>query len=928
MDLRGKDSHASIVTCLNVEEHGCDIKDYMLHYLGCLKMCEREEFFDESKALWREEIEHQKTLCGDPARAEEIVKAKRQVWESNCRSELRRIDFLRKTLARDEDDQHLVKQLSMSSHRWRHSRRRCPSKDSINDVYGCPKSQDKPGSSAPNSGSEESTAYEPEKDANVPIIQIENGEGVEIPTEDGRVWNEFPNQKTTVQKLLYDEDSFLHRRPSSKTLRYFHIPSNNMVWAEASLAKLFRGTSATRGRITMQLIESCCGKIKHGRTWFFGNPTGEAEYMAAKSKAYHTRDTYVLSVLLYPLMPYLHWEISRKREQFAVEIEDIMNLAKADTAEQDKLRRQSQITKRGSAQQEAHQTNDGTKYFQRPTGKSIYTTKILTMTDLLKQLELIKSKLDVDDNGRVKVRSPLGQFFLDAARLYEGMSNYRDKRLLRKYLTTDPPLHPRRTLDQAYYWTLNSTKKRDRDQVVYRSTTTKPDDFHTYDRTSKNEDKLSRVVMVDQLWMWILDANTIITCFPKRYGANKHDVSGVHQSIRMRLQENASDVHAIFDLALIIIDECSGTFFDRTRTTDRQPLVMDIFSKAIGAVMYKQTAAFDRLWRWTTMASSIYHSRGSPDTSELHVPLLDIAPEGKLEREIKDIIEELEIMLHINRTHKRILTTFIANAENVLNPFGELGSSQKREPETCHHWAEARFRGSPGSRSMVADDGDDDDDDTDSWKEAAQRADDYNWFKLNADDKLQDVLARIEELEELRSSACNTAEGVKDLLELKQQQASVVQAWQAVKQSEESIRQGHSIMMFTIVTIVFLPLSFMSSVFGMNNSDITSDNASIKEEFVYMFSVAAGVILLSLVLGFGSWIRAAMFWLWKCTWTPVAVKLGLYGLWLDVDTPAREVYRSANEITDRLKEPVRIARFERRRREREAKDKRKGEAER
>jgi hypothetical protein len=43
-----------------------------------------------------------------------------------------------------------------------------------------------------------------------------------------------------------------------------------------------------------------------------------------------------------------------------------------------------------------------------------------------------------------------------------------------------------------------------------------------------------------------------------------------------------------------------------------------------------------------------------------------------------------------------------------------------------------------------------------------------------------------------------------DLLALKQQQASVVQAWQSVKQSEEAVSQGRAIMVFTIVTIFFV----------------------------------------------------------------------------------------------------------------------------
>lgn len=199
--------------------------------------------------------------------------------------------------------------------------------------------------------------------------------------------------------------------------------------------------------------------------------------------------------------------------------------------------------------------------------------------------------------------SSLGKYLMAVAKLYEGMANYRDKMLLRKYLSDDPPLHPRRTLDQAFYWTLRSTKKRDCDQVVFRGTTTKPDDFHRFDPKAEewpkhveyeiegtcqectfNIQKLSRVVMVDQLWMWILDSKTIITCFPKRYGANKNDASGIHKSIRSRLEEIGS-VRTVFELGLIILDECSKTFFDRTRTLDRRPQVINEFARAIGNIV-------------------------------------------------------------------------------------------------------------------------------------------------------------------------------------------------------------------------------------------------------------------------------------------------------------------------------------------------------
>lgn len=47
---------------------------------------------------------------------------------------------------------------------------------------------------------------------------------------------------------------------------------------------------------------------------------------------------------------------------------------------------------------------------------------------------------------------------------------------------------------------------------------------------------------------------------------------------------------------------------------------------------------------------------------------------------------------------------------------------------------------------------------------------------------------------------------VNDLLGLKQQQASVVQAYEAMRQGEETVRQGKAIMVFTVMTILFVRL--------------------------------------------------------------------------------------------------------------------------
>lgn len=101
-------------------------------------------------------------------------------------------------------------------------------------------------------------------------------------------------------------------------------------------------------------------------------------------------------------------------------------------------------------------------------------------------------------------KSKLGIYLINVAKLWEAMDTEAEERLLQHGLdpqgvdaenSREPALHIRRTLDQSYFLNLDDTTRRDRDQVVYRATRLP---WHV-------PGNLTRVVMVDQLWMWILD---------------------------------------------------------------------------------------------------------------------------------------------------------------------------------------------------------------------------------------------------------------------------------------------------------------------------------------------------------------------------------------------------------------------------------------
>lgn len=99
-----------------------------------------------------------------------------------------------------------------------------------------------------------------------------------------------------------------------------------------------------------------------------------------------------------------------------------------------------------------------------------------------------------------------------------------ESKLIWQYLTSNLPLHCRRTLDQFGYPSLRNTAVRDADQVLYKRTRINKDSPPLLRETAMQhlkhigrgvgrqasvtgaqEDVIAKVLMVDQLWLWVLD---------------------------------------------------------------------------------------------------------------------------------------------------------------------------------------------------------------------------------------------------------------------------------------------------------------------------------------------------------------------------------------------------------------------------------------
>ncbi|KAI1178441.1 hypothetical protein F4777DRAFT_96443 [Nemania sp. FL0916] len=641
----------------------------------------------------------------------------------------------------------------------------------------------------------------------------------------------YPNQKVEMRDILDLEKSPLAIPLTGSELRYFHLPANNMEWVEKAMVILCGGdpdkpdaTSKTghilgrgvwRGQMygtgergipshgtrLVKVKEAGPIHARHMRSRCSVFPHG-ATAAKPKHSSESTEDCTPdqtknggKNIALF--LPYLHWETSSRRARMARIVDEVTR-----------------------PQEEKEEKKKKTKH-------------LADVVNAQKNSEKKKKRL---------YRHDIGDYLMAVAKVAEEQDYEDDENLLRSSISAKAPLHIRRTLDQYYFPTLEDTSVRDRDQVVYRGT----------------KYGSPRVVMVDQLWLWIINDNTIITSFPRRWGRNKPDPSGVHKSLRERLEHE--EINSIHHLALIIIDQCSRVFFDRTKPLDQRPEVLDLFASAIGHVTEQTAVAYESFWRNLSIESSIAPSVYGNFS---HHKRLDINPEGLILQEAQDIAEELRIMGQVFTDQWKVtkdLKRYLNSPDSEWNEQPkEFAAMQKLLAGLLEQRNAAAERESSGTSTQNPD--------------GRTAAVNIQQTAHEARVLLEHIEDRQAELKDLEDSALRTCQQLERLLSLKQQQASIVEAKAALRRADESVKQGRAIMAFTLVTIFFLPLGFIATFFGMNNREINdADWMSLDEQIRYMFIIIVSV-------AFSAWPRAVARLLVHVPWVWFGEHTGLYHYW-------------------------------------------------
>ncbi|KAI9932054.1 hypothetical protein AWENTII_010375 [Aspergillus wentii] len=415
----------------------------------------------------------------------------------------------------------------------------------------------------------------------------------------------------------------------------------------------------------------------------------------------------------------------------------------------------------------------------------------------------------------------------------------RDEMLINAHLASSTAsLHVRRTLDQFFYPNID-THIRDQDQVVYR--------YQTKGQGRESEDP--KIFMVDQLWMWIMP-NFVVTSFAQRWDQPKNDplnvLDGIIEDINSKTRE---PVRSVYDLATIITNRCSGVF-DRHRMGDDEYQFLDMFESSIGFATDRETILFQEFnvasaqasdWlknhRKLNRASRSLKSKekskekdkweenqededeDDDDEQPLFVDkLLDIGQETSLLSEAKDIRDELNI-----------LRVVLGHQQNILEDLKDQICDIYQGQHKPQYEVKKRFK-------------------------EQQRTIDMH---------LKDIDRMDKQAERIYSS-------ITDLLDLKQKHANAFEARFARDQAMGTAKQSKVVLVFTIVTIIFLPLSFITSIFTINLTEFTSKDGSQQLHLSYVakytfgigFAISIPLILLALsVEDIGYFCQEAIRWM-------------------------------------------------------------------
>lgn len=443
-----------------------------------------------------------------------------------------------------------------------------------------------------------------------------------------------------------------------------------------------------------------------------------------------------------------------------------------------------------------------------------------------------------------------------------------DLQVLWECVGYDPPLHLRRSLDQYRFPDLRDTYARDDDQMLYKLTKEQDIDpliispiiermieislweeeelrqlffkvepkgeplasqqkaADTFEVSELPYNMKARaldgnVLMVDQLWLWALDKSTVTTFFPKRESQIGENSRSQHADLRSSVHSELNgDLTArcenSLDLAALITLHAVTVLMDRTSHPNLD--VFRLFSEAADT-LYERMASLMKNFRFRSSKIGAYEQRSGGPNNEYDLDYSERQQMAELNQAQYENRETTAALLELN------------DMEDELGTLKQLFSDQISVIKEMHD---------------------------------LYRNDELYAITRNGRGFLEVALTRLTHYDatvgRLLHRVTTTSKDYQKLLEMIQRKAQVDEVRWSRVQAVQSKTQNLSVVIFTTFTVIFLPLSFFRSLFGMNTSNWAGEEGNSYLDLHTIGTIALpcsfGVISLALIAAFSNRTQA------------------------------------------------------------------------
>ncbi|PYI32207.1 hypothetical protein BP00DRAFT_473520 [Aspergillus indologenus CBS 114.80] len=333
---------------------------------------------------------------------------------------------------------------------------------------------------------------------------------------------------------------------------------------------------------------------------------------------------------------------------------------------------------------------------------------------------------------------------------------------------------------------------------------------HSRSTPQENETGSCQILKVNQLWLWILHDDTIITSVTK-------EIEGSDKTFLGR-----------------VLDRLNQTEFDRPRQSKAQSEKVPTYEAQIVQVILET-------------ARAMFNGRDiliDPRSGE------KVAPLDVYRKAIQEMVwtqDDSRASFHANIFSIRSVTKRSSCFRTSKSPSSQImadKSSPQMGPEPLQDQDTVHTSENPYEKIV---------EETDVLHTIKDILDELNIIKSLAQDQdnvaghlqkipamgfSKPVLSDIkDEIQGMIQDAQNIQSDIKALLDLKQKKAGIVEA-QATR------GQNATVMSFTVVTIIFLPASFLTSLFALDISDFPHENGNLVYQGRWIFPIIFGVSLI------------------------------------------------------------------------------------